>query len=67
MQHQPILMWSSPSEFIFYFVSLSDINECELDQDNCAQVCINTEPGFMCDCDAGFALLFSDNFTCVRK
>ena len=49
---------------LFY---LPDINECQLNLDNCEQVCVNLVPGFQCDCNAGLTLLISDGVSCVRK
>ena len=46
---------------------LPDINECQLNLDNCEQVCVNLVPGFQCDCNAGLTLLISDGVSCVRK
>lgn len=31
-----------------------DINECEVNNGGCSDVCINTVGSFMCTCSAGF-------------
>ena len=35
-------------------LSLSDINECVEDIDDCEHYCINTEGGYNCTCDDGY-------------
>lgn len=50
-----------------FFISLLDINECQLEVDECNQVCINQSPGYVCACDIGFDLHIDDNVTCVGK
>ena len=44
-------------------ISSPDINECELDIDNCDQhaTCTNTEGSYSCACSAGWT---GDGFTC---
>lgn len=37
-------------------------NECQLNNGGCAQICVDTQAGFFCDCKAGFRLV--DNRTC---
>ena len=43
-----------------------DIDECAEGSDNCNQLCVDTSPGFMCDCNNGF-MLDTDNKTCVGE
>jgi hypothetical protein len=40
-----------------------DVDECAAGEDNCNQVCINTDGGFSCDCNNGY-ILNSDGTTC---
>ena len=44
-------------------ISSPDINECELDIDNCDQqaTCTNTEGSYSCSCNTGWT---GDGFTC---
>ena len=44
----------------------SDIDECDLQIDNCVQVCVNTAPNFDCSCNAGFTL-DDDGISCNGK
>jgi len=48
------------------FVWFVDIDECEVDNGNCDEVCNNTLGSFVCDCRAGFALQ-PDGLTCGGK
>ncbi len=34
-----------------------DIDECINGTENCADICVNTEGGFQCDCNPGYRLL----------
>ena len=40
-----------------------DINECEADNGNCSQICVNTEGSFECSCRVGY-VLGSDGTSC---
>ena len=40
-----------------------DLDECQLDLDDCAQVCTNTDGSFICSCEEGFTL-DNDGKTC---
>ena len=44
----------------------SDYNECVDDNAGCDQICVNTIPGYYCDCNDGYSL-DSDNITCVAN
>ena len=36
--------------------TVSDINECDEDLDDCAQTCMDTELGYTCSCRSGYRL-----------
>lgn len=38
----------------------SDINECERNNGNCEQICINSQGSYRCACETGFDLLVED-------
>ena len=59
--------YHNPNLKCHLFLNSPDINECQLNLDNCEQVCVNLVPGFQCDCNAGLTLLISDGVSCVRK
>ena len=40
-----------------------DVDECQLNQGNCAQVCTNLDGGYQCSCNDGFTLN-ADGLTC---
>ena len=42
----------------------TDVNECFLAQDNCDQICMNTNGSYGCQCHAGHTLN-ADNRTCL--
>lgn len=44
-------------------VSLTDSDECAVNNGGCQQNCINTPSSFMCSCDEGYALA-SDGMSC---
>ena len=44
----------------------TDYNECINSNGGCDQICINTIPGYYCDCFDGFTL-DTDNTTCVAS
>ena len=50
------------NSFIIIIVTI-DIDECQLDDESCAQTCMNTDGSFVCSCDAGF-ILAADNVNC---
>ena len=55
--------------FYIFFV-FPDINECQLDLDNCEQLCVNRSPNetypeeYICECYEGFQLV---DGSCQRK
>ena len=40
-----------------------DIDECQMDLDNCAEVCVNTYGTYHCACNIGYTLN-ADGITC---
>ena len=44
-------------------VSLTDSDECAVNNGDCQHNCINTPSSFMCSCDEGYALA-SDGMSC---
>ena len=40
-----------------------DVNECDVDNGGCSQICTNTNRSFTCECNDGY-LLDSDGTTC---
>ena len=42
----------------------TDIDECAINDGGCAQVCTNTIGGFLCSCNAGYAVNNNDNSMC---
>ena len=43
---------------------LTDVNECNLLNGNCSQLCNNTDDSYSCDCEDGFTLNIQDYSTC---
>ena len=62
--------WYAPKHIVFSGVILflqnlfSDVNECELDLDGCAQNCSNTIGKYYCSCMNGYNL-DSDSHSCT--
>ena len=48
------------------YLSLSDVDECVADTDDCDHTCTNTEGSFTCSCQSGFSL-DSDGGTCIGQ
>ena len=44
-----------------------DIDECEIEADNCDHVCLNTIGSFHCACQSGYILSTLNNRTCSGK
>ena len=42
----------------------TDIDECATNNGGCAQVCTNTDGGFTCSCNPGYAINNDDNSMC---
>ena len=38
------------------YSSITDINECDLENDGCQQICINTNGSYNCSCNPGYTL-----------
>lgn len=56
-----VLISTFVSEVVVF--CMTDIDECELDNGNCTEVCNNTLGSFVCECRAGFTLQ-PDGLTC---
>ena len=53
---------------ILTFIFPEDFDECaSSNTNNCAQVCVNLEGSYMCDCQSGFLLNTDDGRTCTGK
>lgn len=39
---------------------MTDVNECEQNNGNCEQICINSQGSYRCACETGFDLLTED-------
>lgn len=50
----------------FYFAIIVDINECEAATADCDHICINTDGGYNCECEIGYALHDKDRRTCQK-
>ena len=49
-----------------YLIFSLDIDECEMETDNCDQTCTNTDGSFACSCLDGFKLS-TDHRSCSGK
>ena len=61
-----LLFQIHPCIFAYYSITLnlfSDINECDVNTDNCSQLCNNTIGSYQCYCEDGY-ILDSDEHTC---
>ena len=56
----PLYIPQEPTADVLMF---TDIDECQVDNGNCREVCNNTLGSFVCDCRAGFTLQ-PDGVTC---
>ena len=45
-------------------VFITERDECDLDTDNCDQVCTNTDGSYTCSCNSGFTL-DADGHSCT--
>lgn len=41
---------------MYMYSSITDINECDLENDGCQQICINTNGSYNCSCNPGYTL-----------
>ena len=48
-----------------YFTFYVDIDECQLDTDNCTQQCNNIGGSYYCSCYTGYIFNISNNHTCI--
>ena len=51
---------------VYHKYYISDINECDLDTDNCEHECENTEGSYTCTCPAGY-MLHTDGASCTGQ
>ena len=58
----------SNSLIFLTFIFPEDFDECaSSNTNNCAQVCVNLEGSYKCDCQSGFLLNTDDGRTCTGK
>ena len=57
-----LLQWTSKTCSIS---SLSDIDECALDNGGCDHTCINDQGSYECTCNEGYLLNTEDGTTCT--
>ena len=63
--HRSVL-YDINSNVIVYYIMV-DINECDTNNGDCSQNCINTDGSYHCECDDGYYLDETDSKTCYRK
>ena len=51
---------------LYKSVNFTDINECELDTDNCDQLCVNDPGSYHCECYDGY-FRDPDSSSCVGQ
>ena len=51
---------------VIWFLLMLDVDECELEHDECQQICGNTPGSYVCGCYFGFTLS-SDRRSCRGK
>ena len=49
------------------WISLTDINECEIKDGGCSNICINTAGSFHCACMDGYNIAEDDQYKCIGK
>ena len=54
----------SSLQYLSLCILHTDINECDINNGNCDQICTNTPGSRVCSCRAGFRLA-SDGTTCL--
>ena len=68
MMHQLNVLVSYPNlcQYTKYVAqySVSDVNECLVDNGNCSHTCVNDFPGYHCECDSG-DVLHPNGLTCI--
>ena len=63
-----LVMVNAPNS-LFYSLTChlnTDVNECNINNGGCDQMCFNFDGSFQCFCNAGFVLA-SDNLNCDGK
>ena len=54
------------NECVYIILLYSDRDECEHDEDNCADACDNTAGSYICSCSPGYKL-HSDGHNCTGE
>lgn len=49
------------------FLHKKDINECEIQDGGCSNICVNTPGSFHCSCPEGSAITEDDKLKCIGK
>lgn len=60
--HKKLFFVSPLLQFLLYFLE----NLCDVIDDLCSQICVNTDKSYYCKCREGFELL-EDKITCIPK
>ena len=47
-----------------FLFTLSDVNECDLGEDDCEQTCVNEQGSYSCGCSPGFKVNEDDDTKC---
>ncbi len=55
-----------PTYKTIHFLYLPDVNECQMNNGGCDQICINTNGSTLCSCEAGYSL-GADNLSCEGR
>ena len=45
----------------------ADINECQMDNGGCEQMCTNIEGSFICSCNTGYVVVEANELSCAGK
>ena len=55
------------SRGVFYFILFTylDVNECEVGNGGCSQICVDTFDGYCCMCRPGYELIPLTTFSCL--
>ena len=58
-----IVRWNWVPKMLTIIYLIADVNQCDVDNGGCSQMCTNTDGSFNCSCNSGY-LLDSDGLTC---